>query len=435
MLAASTRRAFASIPSTASKAYSTAAAAQISTASNGIKVAAIEEPGQTAGLAVVVNGGSRLESTRGAAHLLKNYGFKNNAKRTAFRVTREADLAGAVLSANLTRESVVYAAEFLNGDAAQFAEILGDAVSSQKYQAHEFVDVAKKTAAESASALANPEVAVLEAAHRAAFRTGLGNSLFATPTANNDAVQQYATELFKSGNVALVGSGLSLDKVQQFAETFFDLPSGNQLTATPTKYFGGEARYDAASSTGHYAIAFEGAAVDSADFAALEVLRYALGGQQQVQFAAPSGILGQISASLAEGSTLKAFNFGYSDAGLFGVYASAPAAGAPAAVAAAAEQLKAVAKGLSEEDFKRAVAQAKFGATAGFETRLDRLETVGAQALRAGRYTSAADVAAAIEKVSTSDVAKAAEKLLSSKPTTAALGDLNSLPYADSVSF
>lgn len=77
MLAATTRRAFASLSNSAAKAYSTSAATtQISTAQNGIKVASIEEPGQAAGLSVVINGGSRLESSSGVAHFLKNYGFK-----------------------------------------------------------------------------------------------------------------------------------------------------------------------------------------------------------------------------------------------------------------------------------------------------------------------------------------------------------------------
>ncbi|KAG1224340.1 hypothetical protein G6F68_020134 [Rhizopus microsporus] len=73
---------------------------------------------------------------------------------------------------------------------------------------------------------------------------------------------------------------------------------------------------------------------------------------------------------------IKAFNLGYSDAGLFGVQVSGAQAGV--AVAAAVEQLKA-AKNLSNEDFARGAAQAKFAATAGFESRLDRLQTLGAQ--------------------------------------------------------
>ncbi|KAI8144634.1 Metalloenzyme, LuxS/M16 peptidase-like protein [Fennellomyces sp. T-0311] len=432
MLAA--RRAFASIPSSASKAYSTTAAAQISKAQNGVTVASIEEAGPTAGLSVVVNGGSRVESTKGVAHVLKNYGFKNNAKRTAFRITRETELAGGVLSANLTRESIVYSAEFLSGDAAQFAEVLGDVVSNQKFQDHEFVDVAKQTAAESANAASSPEAAVFEAAHAAAFRNGLGNSIFASRASpvNNAAVKSYAAELFKSGNIALVGSGLSLETVQKFAETFIDVPAG-QSTVPATKYFGGESRVEAASAKNHFVLAFEGAPLNSAEYAAAQVLRFALGGEQRVQFAAAAGLLGETAAKL-NGAELKAFNIGYSDAGLFGVYASAPSSGIASAAAAAAEQLKAVASGISEQDFARAVAQAKFAAVSGFETRLDRLETVGAQALLAGKYTSAADAAAALDKVSASDVAKVAEKLLSGKATTAALGDLYSLPYADSLS-
>ncbi|KAI7860848.1 Metalloenzyme, LuxS/M16 peptidase-like protein [Circinella umbellata] len=433
MLAA--RRVFASIPSSASKAYSTTAAAQISKASNGVTVASIEESGPTAGLSVVVNGGSRLESTKGAAHFLKNYGFKNNANRTAFRITRETELAGGVLSANLTRQSIVYSAEFLSGDAAQFAEVLGDVVSNQKYQEHEFTDVAQQTAAESANAAASAEAAVFEAAHNVAFRNGLGNSIFASAASkvNNAAVKSYAAELFKTGNIALVGAGIPLETVQKFAETYITAPSGSS-SVPAAKYFGGESRIEADTGKSHLILAFEGAPLNSAEYAAAQVLRFALGGEQRVQWAAAAGLLGEAAAKLGEGAELKAFNAAYSDAGLFGIYASASSSGIASAAAAAAEQLKAVAGGVSEQVFAGALAQAKFAAISGFETRLDRLETVGTQALLAGKYTSAADAVNALEQVSASDVAKVAEKLLSGKATTAALGDVYNIPYADSLS-
>ncbi|KAI9319910.1 Metalloenzyme, LuxS/M16 peptidase-like protein [Dichotomocladium elegans] len=435
MLAATTRRAFASIPSSAAKAYSTATGVQISTASNGIKVAAIEEPGQTAGLSVIVNGGSRAENVGGAAHMLKNYGFKNTNSRSAFRITREAELVGGVLSANLTRETIAYSAEFLNSDAAQFAELLGDVVSNQKFQPHEFVDVAKQAAAESAAAAHSPEISALEAAHRAAFRTGLGNSVFADAHSrvSNDDVKQYAAQLFNTGNIALVGSGLSLDTVQKFAETYFNgVPAGSQVQTSATKYYGGEARVES-NGANQYVLAFEGAPLNSTEYAAAQVLRFALGGERPVQHAAPSGLLGEVSAKF-NAAEIKAFNVGYSDAGLFGVYVSGTSAEVASAVAAAAEQLKGLSKALSEADFARAVAQAKFAATAGFESRLDRLDTVGAQALLAGKYTSVAEAAAAIDSLSASDVAKVAEKLLSGKATGVAIGELYSLPYADSLS-
>ncbi|KAI8073670.1 Metalloenzyme, LuxS/M16 peptidase-like protein [Thamnidium elegans] len=437
MLAASRK----AIISTASKAtYATATTThglQLTTASNGVKVASSQEPGQTASLAVVVNGGSRAESAAnaGVAHFLKNYGFKNNANRTAFRVTREAELAGGVLSSNLTHESLVYSAELLKEDAELFAEILSDVVSTQKFQQHEFYDVAQQTATESSNALACAEINAIETAHQVAFRTGLGNSIFAKPSAriSNDAVKAYAQQLFTQENITLVGTGIEHEQLQSLAETYFNLPAGN-LNLTGSKYFGGESRIESVSTKGEYVLAFEGAAADSAEFAALQVLRHALGGDVHVKHTEGSGILAQTAAKFAQGTEIKAFNIGYSDAGLFGVQVSAATADTGAAVSAAAEQLKAVASGLSAEDFSRAVTQAKFAATAGFETRLDRLQTLGVQALRAGKYTSTAESVAAIEKVTTADIAQVAEKLLKSKATTVALGDLNILPYADSVS-
>ncbi|KAI8377768.1 Metalloenzyme, LuxS/M16 peptidase-like protein [Radiomyces spectabilis] len=412
MLAAS-RRALTSLPTTAAKAsYATAAATQgvqISTAKNGIKVASIEEPGQTAGLAVVVNGGSRLENDKhpGVAHYLKNYGFKNNANRTAFRIAREAELAGAILSSNLSHESIVYASEFLSGDAEQFAEIVGDVVSKQKFQDHEFVDVRKQTLAESANAFATCEIATIEAAHKAAFRKGLGNSIFAKPSAHidNAAVKAYANELFLQNNVALVGSGIEHGELERLAETYFNLPAG-EAPLQASKYHGGETRIESVTDKGSYVIAFEGAPLNSAEYAAAQVLRYALGGEQTIKFHPSSGLLAQAASKFSDATQLKAFNFGYSDAGLFGVYVSAPAADASAATAAAAEQLSAVAKGLSQEELARAIAQAKFAAVANVETRLDRLESVGVQALQSGKYTTASELAAVYGKLSAADVAK-----------------------------
>ncbi|KAI7872775.1 Metalloenzyme, LuxS/M16 peptidase-like protein [Spinellus fusiger] len=429
MLAA-TRRAIVSLPTVNKATYATTAThgVHISTANNGIKVASIEEPGHIAGLAVVVKGGSRFENGhRGVAHLLKNYGFKNNTKRTAFRIAREAELAGAVLSSNVTHESLVYSAEFLSENADQFAEILADVVQHQKFQEHEFVDVARHTKAQALSAWANHEVSAIELAHQGAFREGLGNSVFAKSGAiSNASVKNYARQLFVQGQVAVVGAGLAHDTVKQLVEKYFDLPAG-AVSSPATQYYGAEIRNETHSALSHYLLAFEGAATSSADFAALQVLRFVLGD------ASGSSVLAQTAAKF-DNVSLKAFNFGYSDAGLFGVQVSGGSADVSSAVSAAAEQLKALAKTVSEADIKRAVAQAKFSAVGGLETCLDRLESVGAQALRLQPFSLSEQVAA-YDKVSASHVSKAVETLLKGKPTTVALGDVYRLPYADSLSF
>ncbi|KAI9306194.1 Metalloenzyme, LuxS/M16 peptidase-like protein [Cunninghamella echinulata] len=428
-----TRKAFTTLPNVASKAtYATASqAVQITTAQNGIKVASVEDASQTAGLSVVVNGGARLENGKnaGVAHYLKNYGFKNTTKRSAFRIAREAELVGAVLSSNLTHESLVFSAEFLKEDAELAAELLGDVVSNQKFQPHEFVDLKKQVVNESTAALSNPETIAIEAAHQTAFRTGLGNSIFARASnkVTNDTVKAFAAEAFTQGNITLVGTGLDLATVERLA-SFIQVPAG-QSTFTASKYYGGESRIDTGAGSGHYILAFEGAAANTSEYAATQVLQQALGGLQSSPLAPVSGLFGQTVAKLTEGTQLKAFNYGYSDAGLFGVYVSAPSTdAASSAIAAAAEQLKALTQGLSAEDFQRAVAQAKFAAAASYNTRLDRLETIGSQAV------AAADVAAAFDKLAVADVIKVAQQVLKSKPTAVAVGDVYNLPHSDSIS-
>jgi ubiquinol-cytochrome c reductase core subunit 2 len=257
---------------------------------------------------------------------------------------------------------------------------LGDVVSNQKFQDHEFVDVSKHTALESAYAYGTPAIAALEAAHNAAFRNGLGNSLYASRTSRvtNAAVKEYAQKLFTSGNVALVGTNVDHEELKSYADSFFNLGSGN-ASFPASKYYGGELRISDVTPNSNYVLAFQGAAAGTKEYAAAQVLRHVLGGEQLVKFTEGASLLSQAAAKLSGDVQINAFNFGYSDAGLFGVQVSAPSGEISSALSAVAEQLKAVQKGVSDEDLKRGIAQAKFAAAATFDSRLDRLDVLGRQ--------------------------------------------------------
>ena len=71
----------------------------------------------TSTVTVAIKAGSRYESAPGVAHVLKNYLFKSNQKRSALRLVREAEFYGGVLSTALTKEHLLLTAEFLRGDA------------------------------------------------------------------------------------------------------------------------------------------------------------------------------------------------------------------------------------------------------------------------------------------------------------------------------
>ncbi|KAF9091955.1 ubiquinol-cytochrome c reductase core subunit 1, partial [Mortierella sp. GBA35] len=170
----SARKTLNLVPTVLKAGYATA----VSKTSNGVKVAAFDESSPTASVSLVINAGARFEpkDKAGIAHFVKNFGFKNNGKRSAFRIARETELVGGVLSANLGRESVTFTAECLKEDVPYFVEVFGDLVAQTKFAEHEFHGVANEVAAEATVAETSPEITVIEAAHNAAFRHGLGNS-------------------------------------------------------------------------------------------------------------------------------------------------------------------------------------------------------------------------------------------------------------------
>ena len=333
-----------------------------------------------------------------------------------------------------------------------FVEILGDVLSSSKFARHEFAEeVIPSLAVDYEQAQANPLVLGFDQLTSAAFRSkgaGLGASLFASPNSpiSYDQTVKYASSVFGKDNLAVLGSGIEAQKLASLVEkSFAGVPASASGAASPnskTQYHGGEQRIALQSAhggpvspragNGHIFLAFEGAAQGSAP--ELAVLRSLLGGEASVKWSAGQSPLAQIR-SQSPLTTASAFNLGFSDAGLFGIYVSAPHERLQAVAKAAINALKDIAGGKqgASEDVKRAVAKAKFEAATALESRTSSHEAISSQLLEGGKVSTLDSVYQALDKVDASAVSKAAEKALKSKPTVVAIGDLHNLPYADEV--
>ncbi|KAG0278670.1 ubiquinol-cytochrome c reductase core subunit 1 [Linnemannia exigua] len=430
----SARKTLNLVPTVLKAGYATA----VSKTGNGVKVAAIDESSPTASVSLVINAGARFEpkGKAGIAHFVKNFGFKNNGKRSAFRIARETELVGGVLTANLGRENVTFTAECLKEDVPYFVEVFGDLVAQTKFAEHEFHGVAQAVAAESTVAESSPEVTVIEAAHNAAFRNGLGNSVYAAPYAeiSTSDLKKFAADNFVANKIALVATGVSEAELKSLANSAFShVAAGSEAKAEASKYYGGDVRVAQNTEAGHVAVAFQGAAAGTPEFYTAQVLRSLLGGDRFVKWST-AGVspLSAAAGKIGHGAQISAFNFGYSDAGLFGVYAQADHKNIGEAAKAAVASLKAAAKSVSADEFKRALAQAKYETAARYETRAASTELLAAQAIT-GHKVSASESLAAFDKVQAADVSKFAAKLLSSKPTTVVLGRTSELPYGDAL--
>ncbi|KIP05970.1 hypothetical protein PHLGIDRAFT_128565 [Phlebiopsis gigantea 11061_1 CR5-6] len=394
----------------------------------GVKVAAADSGEAASSVTFLVKAGSRYQNKPGVAHALQNFAFKSTGKRSALGTVRESEIYGGVLSSSLTREHLALTAEFLKGDEQYFVDVLSSFVTDAKFTRHELQEYVAPVCADEASAAAtNPATRALELAHGLAFRNGLGAPLLSAEhdPVDVEAIKAYASSVFTKGNIAVLGTGISQEALSALVEKSLSaLPAAAAPTGASSKYFGGETRVE---GHGGPETVFIGFGATGASAAELAVLAAQLSPKPSVKW---SQGLSPIAAALPVGASVETVLLPYSDATLFGfIVQGATAADVKTAGAAAVKALQG-ATSVGAEDFKKAVAKARFAAASAVDGKQGLVSVLGAKVL-AGSAASVESALAAFDGVSASAVSNTVSSLLKAKPTYVAVGDIKSLPYAD----
>ncbi|KAJ2014863.1 ubiquinol-cytochrome c reductase core subunit 1 [Coemansia sp. RSA 2337] len=426
------KAALAKLGSLRTYASASSVAPTVLSTANGIKVAAVEGHADSplASISLVINHGSRFETaaTSGAAHYLKAFGFRNTQERTSFRTVREAELNGATLTASATRENITYTVQCFRDAVPYFVDILGDIAAATKFSEHEFRDIAKLVRFEALAARENPQARVIDGVHQAAFRSGLGNSLYAlesSPVHTGDAVREYAQAAMQSGRVAVVGTGVdAVTLAALVGESKLAALAGSAGAGAKAKFTGGGHQiYDSAAPVSHYALAFES---DPSSAAALASL---LGAQRRLKWGA-GGASPLAKLAFTEGFAAESFSFAYSDAALVGVLVSAPSAHISAAVEKVAGVIQASVAKASPEAVARAVAATRLDVAEAQATQLGVISELSKLALGQGPSASLE----AVDAVAAS-LAQTAAKVFSAKPVAASIGLSQTTAYVDTLGF
>lgn len=163
-------------------------AVQVSTLSNGVRVASQELDGPVSAVGVFVGAGSRDETpfTSGTTHFLEHIAFKGSHARSKYRMVRDCEKTGATFAAAAGRETLAFTSECMRRDAAEVIEILAESATAPATAIASDADINWNSAQseitshvnaikEELSALdADPSGRVTEAIHAAAFH---GNTL------------------------------------------------------------------------------------------------------------------------------------------------------------------------------------------------------------------------------------------------------------------
>merc|ERR1712086_76094 len=396
-------------------------ALKVSTLKNGLNVASIENHSPVTTLGVIIKSGSRNEGydNAGISHALRIAAGLATKNNSAFGICRNLQQAGASMVCTQGREHTLYTVQATRDQTDIAVEYLTDVVSNQAFKTWELTRCAPRMKLELASA--SPATQAVELLHQAAFRSGLGNSLYSAPAkvGSHGPAQlgQFVAKHFTTNRAALLGVGISHSNLNKYA-SLLHLDSGAGPSATASKYAGGELRLETGGNVAYVAIAADVAGVvNVADCMAAFLLQRVLGMGSSVKYGTGQGKLAQAAVAAGGNAAVPGICQSYSDAGLLGAMVVTEAASAGKVVAEVA-----AAKKIMLADVYTLL-----------EDPLQQVENMGAQVLMSGDVMPVDKLPELIGGLTTADVQAAAKKLSSAKLSMGAVGNLSTVPYVDSL--
>jgi len=406
---------------------------KVSSLKNGLSVASSENFSPVATMAVVIKAGSRNETyeTSGISHVLRlaaGLGTKNNS---AFSICRNLQQAGASLSCTQGREHTVYTVQVTRDQTDMAMEYLADVVSSQAFKPWELERNIQRLKVDLSQL--PPATQALELLHKAAFRSGLGNSLYCAPyrvgSHNTAALQQFVSQNFTSARSAMVGLGVGHEKMVKYSD-LLNMESGAGPSTVVSKYCGGELRHETGGGLAYVALAANCAgAVSVAECVAAMLLQRVLGMGSHIKYSSGQGKL--VLAAGSESASVSAIGQMYSDSGLLGAMVVAEAGAAGKVVESVAAALRGAS--VTDEEVEAAKKNMLADVYSELESPLSQVENIGSQILLSGAVMPAEKVPELIAGLTTADVQAAAKRLSNASLSMGAVGNLSTVPYLDTL--
>jgi len=407
---------------------------------NGLTLACQDTQSPLARLSVFVGSGSRDESTdqHGITHLLRHAASLTTMGVSKFGLIKRMQQKGATFTCSNTRENMIYSVECRREELDGIFTMVRDVVCMPEFFSWEIAELNKEIKNDLAVLEQNLPVRMVEALNKAAFRDGLGNSLFMAPykvgTFSDQDAYDYYHKHYTHGNVTIVGLGMDMPYMEYQAKVF-DFPNKEVRQTTPSSYQGGEIRIETSGNMSHAIVATEGVSMDSADAAALGVLQQVMGTGPHVKYSSDdaSSRIGKAVAGTASNPVAAACIMScYRDTGLFGFQVTAHANDADKVLRSVAATFGEATKGsITDADVERAKNQLRSAYLLYQEDGANVVEELGTELSLLGQASTEDSVLSAIDGVTTAQVNQIAKKVINGKPSMAAAGNLTNTPYMD----
>jgi len=405
---------------------------KVSKVSDNVTAVSVETSKPLARLAVYFRAGSRYEtdSTQGTVQMLRIAAGLGTGNSSQFSLTRTLEANGANLHCTTGREFVGYTVESNRDKIKAIEPFLKEIASNQVFKPWELKDNVNRLRLE--RDIRPPEVRILELIHKAAYRKGLGYSLYSPKWMIGNHTSEMLSNYVKSnfGEATVVAVGLPHDQVKTFASRLKLQGAGTDRTSQPSKFAGGtELRKETNSDLAYVALAVEGASIGNAkDQVASALVHRALGSGARTKRGTNAG--GKLTAAVSGDVSLNAaattFSVNYSDSGLLGVFIAATPCSVEGVTKKAAEIL--LTGNFSDEDVARAKTQLKNDISFTTETDAGFLEEVALQSLLTGNIQNQTEIEALIDSVTAGDLNALVKK---GKLSMASFGRVANVPHIE----
>ena len=380
---------------------------------------------ETVSLGVWVDVGTRHEpkAINGVAHLLEHMAFKGTTRRSALAIAAEIEAVGGQLNAYTAREHTAYYAKVLKSDIGLAGDILADILQHSVFDAAELERERTVILQEIGQAQDTPDDIIHDHFQEQAYpdqpmgRPVLGRAEIIRAI-QRDTVAGYLSRNYSAPRMVLSAAG-NLDHTDLVAlaeAKFTELPQTSAAASERAHYVGGDFREEREREQVHLLLGFPGFASSDPDYYAAAVVSAALGGGMS------SRLFQEIREKRGLVYSIYSFTQGYSDGGIFSIYAGTGEKEAAELLPALCDELAKLDKGFAAEELQRARAQLKAGTLMALEATGARTEQHAGHLLTFGKPFDAAEVIRRIDGVDAAAVARVAARLKSARPTFAALG-------------
>lgn len=427
MLRAAAARGLATQAQAACRGSTGSTEPQITVLPNKLAVASADPNAAVARVSIVYRAGARNETADnlGASHVLRAAAGLSTKSATGFGITRNLQQVGSSLTVTSDRELIQYTVAVTKDHLETGLKYLEAAATGQIFKPWELADLTGHIKGDIARVPI--EVRAVESLHKAAFHTGLGNSVFCPKYMagkhSSETMQHYFASNCTTNRTAVAAVGVDHQMLVGFAQSL-NLDSGSK-DAAKCKFNASEVRHERGGNLAAVAIATQAPGWDSLkECIAYIVLQYAAGTGPVTKRGANNGVLTKLIGNNVASSALCAT---YTDNGLFGFVAAGNCKEVGKAVEAGVKGLK----GLTVSDAD--VARGKAGAVSWIADYLENRGTLafdlGEQAVMLGQVYKMEDIIAMTNSVTTSDVQAAAKKVSGGKLAFGAVGNLSNVPY------